>query len=76
MNRKVKMLLALTGTLLLPALLAGCSDKAPPLTPQEQANFKGGPMPEEARKVMQEKMREAQQKAAVQGGGSPSGSGR
>jgi hypothetical protein len=69
MNRKAAMLLALTVALLVP-VLAGCSDKAAPLTPKEEANFKGGPMPPEAREIMQQRMREAQEKAARERGGS------
>ncbi len=51
--------------------IAGCSGSAPPLTKDEQKDFKGGPMPESARKIMQEKMEAA--KGAVPQGGQPNG---
>jgi len=42
----------------------GChNDAAPKDTPQEVKNFKGGPMPPEARKIMMEKLKEAAAKA-------------
>lgn len=51
-------------------LLAGCSgDKAPALTKDEQTNFKGGPMPESARRIMQQKLQEAKQGAPNTGPG-------
>jgi hypothetical protein len=61
-SRAKRLLGRLVGLMALLPILAGCSGKAPELTKQEQNEFKGGPMPEEARKIMQQKMREAQEK--------------
>jgi hypothetical protein len=59
MTGKAKRLLSvLIGGLLLSALV-GCNNNSAPLTKSEEANFKGGPMPESARKIMQEKLKEA-----------------
>jgi hypothetical protein len=70
MNLKKKRLLAaLAGSLMVLPLVAGCSASAPPMSKDEQANFKGGPMPESARQIMQQKMQEAQQKRG--GAGAP-----
>jgi hypothetical protein len=62
-TRRAKRLFAgLVGLLAVLPILIGCSGKAPELTKQEHNDFKGGPMPEEARKIMQQKMQEAQAK--------------
>lgn len=53
-------------TLILP-ILAGCHEGTTQLSKDEQANFKGGPMPESARQIMQQKMREAQQAGGPKG---------
>jgi hypothetical protein len=44
--------------------LTGCSAKAP-MSKTEEVQFKGGPMPEDARKIMQQKIGEARDKAAA-----------
>lgn len=54
LNRK-KIVGAAVGALLLP-VLTGCSGQSAPMTKDEQANFKGGPMPAAAREKMQAKM--------------------
>jgi hypothetical protein len=57
------------------AAIAGCSGKGPDLSKQEEAEFKGGEMPESARRIMQQKLEEAK-RAAPQGSqpaGEPSG---
>jgi hypothetical protein len=48
-------------------LLSGCSNSAAPMTKTEQQDFKGGPMPESAKKAIAEQMR----KAAEKGGNVP-----
>lgn len=48
--------------------LFGCSTNAPAPTKAEEKQFKGGPMPEEARKIVEERMR-----AAGANGGPPAG---
>ncbi len=62
-RRTTKLLATLAGGVLLFPLLAGCSTKTPELSKEEQAKFKGGPMPDSARKIFEQKMREAQQKS-------------
>jgi len=39
----------LAGCVLALPLLAGCSGKAPPMSKEDQANFKGSPMPADRR---------------------------
>jgi hypothetical protein len=43
--------------------LEGCSTQAPPLTKEEAAGFSGGPMPQNARQIVQQKMQEAREKS-------------
>jgi hypothetical protein len=64
MRGRAKNLLSvlIVGALLVP-VLTGCSSQAPQLTKQEQTEFKGGPMPESARRIVQQKLQEAQQRA-------------
>jgi hypothetical protein len=59
-----RLLPALAGGTLLMALAfcTGCNGNTPPLSKEEKANFSGGPMPESAKKIMQQKMQEARQK--------------
>src|SRR5262245_33986784 len=54
----------LAGSVLLLPLVSGCSGDAEKMTPKETSEFKGGPMPESARKIMQERMEAAAQKSA------------
>lgn len=51
--------------------LAGCRTEAPKLTQEEKAIFKGGEMPPEVRKQMEESMRKNQEAMKNQGGGPP-----
>lgn len=53
---------ALAGALILLPALAGCQAGAPAISKQDEANFKGGPMPENARRIMQQKLAEARNK--------------
>ena len=68
-NRRMRLLAVLAGSLEVDPMLAGCQEKSAPLTKQEEASFKGGPMPEEARQIMQQKLREAQSKSERPVGG-------
>jgi len=52
----------LAGVLILLPVLAGCQSGAPAMTKKDEANFKGGPMPENARRIMQQKLQEARNK--------------
>jgi len=58
-----KWLLVLAGSILLIPMMVGCKGDSAPLTQQEKSDFKGGPMPESARQIMQQKMKEAADKA-------------
>jgi hypothetical protein len=58
-----RLVCGVVGCLLVLPVLAGCNNNAAPLTPKEQSEFKGGPMPPEAREIMAQKMKEAQEKA-------------
>lgn len=69
-----RLLPVLAGGMLLMAVsfCTGCSGNAPPMSQQEKANFAGGPMPESAKKMMQQKMEEARRKMP-QGAAPPTG---
>ena len=56
MTKRKYLLMTLVGSMLGLPLLSGCSGQAPPLTPQERASFKGGPMPESARIRLQQQL--------------------
>lgn len=76
MTGKAKRLLpALLGCIALLTALAGCDSKGPEVTKTEEANFKGGPMPESARQIMQQKIKEASTKNGPQGSSAPAGAG-
>ena len=64
-RRSAKPILAVICLLMAGAILAGCSGKNEELSKTEQADFKGGPMPESAKKIMQEKMQGAKSNAAT-----------
>jgi hypothetical protein len=58
LNKTRRSLAVLTAVLAVSPVLTGCSASAPPLTKQEEANFKGGPMPPEAQKAFAERLRQ------------------
>lgn len=63
MKAKPRGLVALLfGALFLLSFLMGCSSKGTTITEADQKNFSGGPMPESARKIMQERMKAANRK--------------
>jgi|GEM_PF-4514234 hypothetical protein len=55
------------GAVVFTLALVGCDAGETKLSKEEEAQFKGGPMPESARKIMQEKMKEAQAKGSANG---------
>jgi hypothetical protein len=63
--------LATAGILAALPLLAGCKAEAPKLTEKESQNFKGGPMPEDVRRAMEENNRRIQQNPPSAGGPPP-----
>ena len=63
-----KLVLAIAGSALLLPILTGCSGQSAPMTKDEQTNFKGGQMPDAARKQMDEaRQKAASSQAAPQG---------
>jgi uncharacterized membrane protein len=65
MNRSLqRMLLVGMATAVLGTVLVGCNSTPAAPTKEEAASFKGGPMPPEARKKMQEAIDAAHNKAA------------
>lgn len=61
-KRRLLSLLA-GGAALFPVMITGCQSNSPQMSKQEEKSFRGGPMPESARQIMQQKLREAQQKS-------------
>ncbi|HLK55105.1 MAG TPA: hypothetical protein VKU00_00990 [Chthonomonadaceae bacterium] len=69
-----RLLIGLIGGVLLSAVV-GCNNNSAPLTKTEESSFKGGPMPESAREIMQQKLKEAAAKGGTNAAPGPNGGG-